>query len=160
MLAGAFAGIAVRPPLPARILLLFVGCQSSHRSRSTLSCTLLICSRYLHVNSATVTTSRSQRLDSFTDYKSFSWRNLHKPYQCCLYNHENRGSYFAVAWNLECHSGRWYVIIIPSLRRGLIGGIGPAHAVYFATYEAVKQAMGGNKGTEHHPLAAGNFRWC
>ena len=34
--------------------------------------------------------------------------------------------------------------------------IGPAHAVYFATYEVVKQAMGGNEGTEHHPLAAGN----
>jgi hypothetical protein len=35
--------------------------------------------------------------------------------------------------------------------------IGPAHAVYFATYEAVKQAMGGNEKTEHHPLAAGEF---
>lgn len=33
--------------------------------------------------------------------------------------------------------------------------IGPAHAVYFATYEAVKHAMGGNMGNEHHPLAAG-----
>lgn len=32
---------------------------------------------------------------------------------------------------------------------------GPAHAVYFATYEVVKQAMGGNEGTQHHPLAAG-----
>lgn len=32
---------------------------------------------------------------------------------------------------------------------------GPAHAVYFATYEAVKHAMGGNNGDEHHPLAAG-----
>lgn len=33
---------------------------------------------------------------------------------------------------------------------------GPAHAVYFATYEAVKQAMGGN-AAGHHPLAAGMF---
>ena len=32
---------------------------------------------------------------------------------------------------------------------------GPAHAVYFATYEAVKHLMGGNKAGEHHPLAAG-----
>lgn len=31
---------------------------------------------------------------------------------------------------------------------------GPAHAVYFATYEVVKQAMGGN-ASGHHPLAAG-----
>lgn len=32
---------------------------------------------------------------------------------------------------------------------------GPAHAVYFATYEAVKHAMGGNQVGVHHPLAAG-----
>lgn len=44
-----------------------------------------------------------------------------------------------------------------SLWRGMssvIVGAGPAHAVYFATYEAVKHAMGGNKAGEHHPLAA------
>ncbi|KAK3115276.1 Fe(2+) transporter [Teratosphaeriaceae sp. CCFEE 6253] len=44
-----------------------------------------------------------------------------------------------------------------SLWRGLssvVVGAGPAHAVYFATYEAVKQAMGGN-ASGHHPLAAG-----
>lgn len=36
-------------------------------------------------------------------------------------------------------------------------GAGPAHAVYFASYEAVKHYMGGNEGGvhEHHPLAAG-----
>jgi asparaginyl-tRNA synthetase len=36
-------------------------------------------------------------------------------------------------------------------------GAGPAHAVYFATYESVKHSMGGNAGAheEHHPLAAG-----
>ncbi|KAJ9666429.1 Fe(2+) transporter [Coniosporium apollinis] len=35
-------------------------------------------------------------------------------------------------------------------------GAGPAHAVYFATYEAVKHAAGGNRGgkEEHHPFAA------
>lgn len=32
---------------------------------------------------------------------------------------------------------------------------GPAHAVYFSTYEFVKQKLGGNEGTEHHPLAVG-----
>ena len=32
--------------------------------------------------------------------------------------------------------------------------LGPAHAVYFATYEVVKQAMGGN-ASGHHPMAAG-----
>ena len=33
--------------------------------------------------------------------------------------------------------------------------LGPAHAVYFATYEAVKHVLGGNKAGVHHPLAAG-----
>ncbi|MCJ1461857.1 Fe(2+) transporter [Pseudocyphellaria aurata] len=50
-----------------------------------------------------------------------------------------------------------------SLWRGIssvIVGAGPAHAVYFATYEAVKQAMGGNNGTEHHPLAAATSGAC
>jgi hypothetical protein len=43
-----------------------------------------------------------------------------------------------------------------------INDIGPAHAVYFATYEAVKHYMGGNAGAhqEHHPLAAGTDLSC
>ncbi|KAF2121724.1 mitochondrial carrier domain-containing protein [Lophiotrema nucula] len=38
----------------------------------------------------------------------------------------------------------------------VVVGAGPAHAVYFASYEAVKHALGGNEGGhgEHHPLAA------
>lgn len=48
---------------------------------------------------------------------------------------------------------------VRSLWRGVssvIVGAGPAHAVYFATYEAVKHALGGNRGrNEHHPFAAG-----
>lgn len=35
--------------------------------------------------------------------------------------------------------------------------LGPAHAVYFATYEAVKHLMGGNQAGVHHPLAAGEL---
>lgn len=49
---------------------------------------------------------------------------------------------------------------IRNLWRGMssvVVGAGPAHAVYFATYEAVKHLMGGNKAGEHHPLAAGLF---
>ncbi|KAF1830562.1 mitochondrial carrier [Decorospora gaudefroyi] len=46
-----------------------------------------------------------------------------------------------------------------SLWRGLssvVMGAGPAHAVYFASYEATKHALGGNEGgsDEHHPIAA------
>lgn len=35
------------------------------------------------------------------------------------------------------------------------GDIGPAHAVYFGTYEIVKEFAGGNVDEGHHPLAAG-----
>lgn len=34
---------------------------------------------------------------------------------------------------------------------------GPAHAVYFGTYEVVKELAGGNVDDGHHPLAAGEF---
>jgi len=40
-------------------------------------------------------------------------------------------------------------------RRTSNSSTGPAHAVYFATYEGVKEWMGGNEGDGHHPLAAG-----
>lgn len=42
-----------------------------------------------------------------------------------------------------------------SLWRGVtsvIFGAGPAHAVYFAVYEAIKQGLGGNEDVHHHPL--------
>ena len=46
-----------------------------------------------------------------------------------------------------------------TLWRGMssvVVGAGPAHAVYFGTYEVVKEAMGGNAlDGKHHPLAAG-----
>ncbi|KAF2717391.1 asparaginyl-tRNA synthetase [Polychaeton citri CBS 116435] len=49
-----------------------------------------------------------------------------------------------------------------SLWRGVgsvVMGAGPAHAVYFATYEFVKQAMGGN-ASGHHPVAAATSGAC
>ncbi|KAI8627561.1 mitochondrial RNA-splicing protein MRS3 [Xylariaceae sp. FL1651] len=42
----------------------------------------------------------------------------------------------------------------------VVVGAGPAHAVYFATYEAVKHLMGGNKLGTHHPLAAATSGAC
>jgi solute carrier family 25 iron transporter 28/37 len=35
---------------------------------------------------------------------------------------------------------------------------GPAHAVYFGTYEIVKEMAGGNVDDGHHPLAAGTVQ--
>jgi len=39
----------------------------------------------------------------------------------------------------------------------VILGAGPAHALYFGTYEVAKHAFGGNE-SGHHPIAAGNDR--
>lgn len=44
---------------------------------------------------------------------------------------------------------------MPNSLEGVDKIAGPAHAVYFATYEGVKQLMGGNQAGVHHPLAAG-----
>lgn len=35
--------------------------------------------------------------------------------------------------------------------------VGPAHAVYFGTYEVVKEMAGGNVDDGHHPVAAGKL---
>lgn len=65
-----------------------------------------------------------------------------------------------MARNFECDRGRRYGRQQGSVVQDLMRRTGPAHAVYFATYEAVKQAMGGNQGEGHHPLAAGmSLRW-
>ncbi|KAH0542091.1 hypothetical protein FGG08_003471 [Glutinoglossum americanum] len=50
-----------------------------------------------------------------------------------------------------------------SLWRGVTSvalGAGPAHAVYFATYEAVKQSLGGNIGNDHHFFAVATAGAC
>ncbi|RVX75311.1 hypothetical protein B0A52_00664 [Exophiala mesophila] len=51
-----------------------------------------------------------------------------------------------------------------TLWRGMtsvIVGAGPAHAVYFGTYEVVKDLAGGNKADgKHHPLAAATSGAC
>jgi hypothetical protein len=54
----------------------------------------------------------------------------------------------------------WALVHAPGIEilgRTANGDTGPAHAVYFASYEATKHALGGNEGEsdEHHPLAAG-----
>ena len=59
-----------------------------------------------------------------------------------------------MAGHIERNTGSRYNFIFPCSGKGLIVP-GPAHAVYFGTYEIVKNSMGGNDLTEHHPLAAG-----
>ncbi|KAF3931879.1 Mitoferrin-1 [Dactylella cylindrospora] len=50
-----------------------------------------------------------------------------------------------------------------TLWRGItsvVVGAGPAHAVYFATYEFVKHNLGGNVGNDHHPFAVATAGAC
>ncbi len=60
-----------------------------------------------------------------------------------------------MARHVQCGGWGRFVYIYASEKIKADYGPGPAHAVYFATYEAVKHLMGGNKAGEHHPLAAG-----
>jgi hypothetical protein len=64
-----------------------------------------------------------------------------------------------VARRQQCHSRCWYELCLPGEReRELTQPSGPAHAVYFGTYEVVKEMAGGNKQDgKHHPLAAGKI---
>jgi hypothetical protein len=65
-----------------------------------------------------------------------------------------------VAWHVKRGFGSWYGVGNMSWREKAKIMTGPAHAVYFATYEAVKQSMGGNDRSVHHPLAAGEKILC
>lgn len=57
---------------------------------------------------------------------------------------------------LECDCRRGYVTLFEIIGAWLSDGdAGPAHAVYFGTYEVVKEFAGGNVDDGHHPLAAG-----
>lgn len=53
-----------------------------------------------------------------------------------------------------------YIVESPELKTQFwFATIGPAHAVYFGTYEIVKEMAGGNVDDGHHPLAAGMIFW-
>ena len=59
--------------------------------------------------------------------------------------------------HLECDCGSWYATMrYHHSARWLMRILGPAHAVYFGTYEVVKELAGGNaEDGKHHPGAAG-----
>ena len=82
---------------------------------------------------------------------------LHR--QCPRDRLKGRGLPIVVEGVVQCCFGRWYIHLALIAESGarLTAKPGPAHAVYFASYEATKHALGGNEGEshEHHPLAAG-----
>jgi hypothetical protein len=99
--------------------------------------------------------------DTNASREPFAHRRVLRHIQRHGHNHKSRGLPDIMERSVKCGSGRRSVadedtktLAETNVPRG------PAHAVYFATYEWVKHAMGGNEGlkTDHHPLAAGKRR--
>ena len=83
--------------------------------------------------------------------------DIHRHWQRDSNNLAGGGVHVIMEGIVECGVRSGYelgIVSKTSRTKMLISWIGPAHAVYFATYEVVKQAMGGN-ASGHHPVAAG-----
>jgi hypothetical protein len=82
--------------------------------------------------------------------RSLQWHDTRR-----LPNSHGGGNPQFMARHVQC--GRWSRCVVPMWQEvtNTKSSPGPAHAVYFATYEAVKHLMGGNQAGVHHPLAAG-----
>lgn len=102
-------------------------------------------------------------LDPNASRQSFPYRSLHRHIKRHGHNIKSRRLSDTMERSVECScwgrcASRHNSVAEACVNRRL----GPAHAVYFATYEAVKHAMGGYSGlkSEHHPLAAGRIHNC
>jgi hypothetical protein len=104
------------------------------------------------------------RRDENPDHQPVAGRCVQRHIECYGHNIKSGGRHGIMARTVQCDNGcRWARQASRRLRNGTDSAAGPAHAVYFASYEAAKHALGGNEGgTEaHHPLAAGaqNITW-
>jgi hypothetical protein len=94
--------------------------------------------------------------DTNANYQPFGRRSLHRLIECRFYHLQNRGSPNVVERRVKCYRWCWWDrTCIHNPDKRLNCATGPAHAVYFGTYEAVKEFAGGNKDDGHHPFAAG-----
>jgi hypothetical protein len=98
-----------------------------------------------------------RRADTNADPESDTLRSLQWHDTRWLPNSHGGGSPQFMARHVQC--GRWsgYANSMKLDATTTEISPGPAHAVYFATYEAVKHLMGGNQAGVHHPLAAGTW---
>jgi len=78
---------------------------------------------------------------------------------CCVTDSIDGGSANDVEGNNERGAGGRFLSSSATFLAtfALTPDSGPAHAVYFSTYEVVKQHLGGNLGQGHHPVATGTF---
>ena len=96
--------------------------------------------------------------DQNADCQSVTERHVQRYIECHGHNIPRRGLLVIMERLVECCNGRRLVSSrLGCCNSGADRAAGPAHAVYFASYEATKHALGGNEGgsDEHHPFAAG-----
>jgi hypothetical protein len=95
--------------------------------------------------------------DADADHQPFCRWSLHRLDQCRFYDIQNRGHPYLMERGVKRYRWCWWDILqcVYGANSWLICAAGPAHAVYFGTYEAVKEFAGGNKDDGHHPFAAG-----
>jgi hypothetical protein len=102
------------------------------------------------VNSYTKTTADPNANPQPYPICSLQWHDTRR-----LPNSNRGGIPQFMARHVECGCRSRFVHMAGQEATNTDCGAGPAHAVYFATYEAVKHVMGGNQAGVHHPLAAG-----
>lgn len=100
-----------------------------------------------------------RRADTNADLESDALRRLQWDDTRDVPNSHRGGNPQFMARHVKCGCRSRFVYTCMAARKTGNADIstGPAHAVYFATYEAVKHVMGGNQAGVHHPLAAGKF---
>jgi hypothetical protein len=94
-------------------------------------------------------------IDSNANPESYALRSIQWHNSRRLPNSYGGGNPRSMARHVQ--RDRWSRLVgtCSELIEGVDRIAGPAHAVYFATYEGVNQLMGGNQAGVHHPLAAG-----
>ena len=97
--------------------------------------------------------------DTNANHQSRGGRSLYRTLERGVNNIQNRRSKNFMERCLECDRGSWFAKTIFKGSVALADAdIGPAHAVYFGTYEVVKEFAGGNaEDGKHHPGAAGSL---
>ena len=95
--------------------------------------------------------------DPYADHQSYLRQPLYRHLECRIHNIQTRRPTNIMARHDQRHRWSRYELDETNIQKmKLMFAIGPAHAVYFGTYEVVKDLAGGNATDgKHHPLAAG-----
>ena len=94
-------------------------------------------------------------IDTDANHKSFLGRSLYGFVPRSINDLPTRRATDAMERRYECHCRSRCAEPTKRWKLSLTRHAGPAHAVYFGTYEIIKEAAGGNAADgKHHPAAA------